>query len=165
MAEFLAMHYEEQFVTGEEVMGMMIPLRAPRFLEYDEHSVALLTQAYVTIKKEDLGAILRFCAKKSFRKDHLKDMQENNNRSSGSRETYGCHSIQDKQRDSEAPSGKDEARIREMKMNAKDKRVLGAGGSDEITKRAPEDEVSQVGAAKPSIGGSLRNAFKWTAII
>lgn len=103
----------------------------------------------VAFKKEELSAILRFGAEKLFAKDRMLGGGPDGKVKD---EPVDCN-------DSEALKGKASKDGKDEK--SEEKKVLAADDIDEILERAPEDESSQVGAAQPSIGDSLLNAFKW----
>lgn len=108
----------------------------------------------VAFKKEELSAILRFGAEKLFAKDRLTSTtQEDKVRDEGVASKPDGLEV-------EAPTAQD-VKTEDKDEKAEERRVLEADDIDELLARAPVDESSQVGAAQPSIGASLLNAFKW----
>lgn len=89
--------------------------------------------------KKELSAILRFGAEKLFKEN-----------TAGQEAADGAsHSKGDSH-----PTDTDDAR-------AEEKRVLEADDIDELLARAPVEPEDELGAAEPSMGDSLLNAFKW----
>eukprot|EP00178_Gracilaria_changii_P010626 TRINITY_DN308_c0_g1_i1.p1 TRINITY_DN308_c0_g1~~TRINITY_DN308_c0_g1_i1.p1 ORF type:complete len:1214 (-),score=215.65 TRINITY_DN308_c0_g1_i1:11784-15425(-) len=112
----------------------------------------------IAFKKEELSAILRFGAERLFAKEEL---AENGGSDSKMRDSG---ELKDDNPNGSEPTAND-TKKEDKDENAEDRRVLGADDIDELLARAPTDESSQVGAAQPSIGDSLLNAFKWNDFI
>lgn len=91
-------------------------------------------------KKEELSAILRFGAEKLFEKD----------RDDGKAGADGPKNENDPLKDVTPDDEKAEERM-----------VLAFDDIDELLARAPTEDADEVGAAQPSVGDSLLNAFKW----
>ncbi|KAI0565699.1 DNA helicase [Gracilaria domingensis] len=106
----------------------------------------------IAFKKEELSAILRFGAEKLFAKEDLVENVE------------GESKMKDAASNGSEPTAND-TKKEDKDENAEDRRVLDADDIDELLARAPTDEASQVGAAQPSVGDSLLNAFKWNDFI
>lgn len=88
----------------------------------------------IAFKKEELSAILRFGAEKLFQASGDSAKQENDS---------SAHE----------PAADDE--------KAEERMVLAVDDIDELLARVPVDDSDEVGAAEPSVGDSLLNAFKW----
>lgn len=115
----------------------------------------------VAFKKEELSAILRFGAEKLFAKDRVngsldeksQTVDDNKVSANGTASHNGDDSFSAVKTKADEDADKD--------AKCEEKRALAIDDIDEILERAPDDEASQLGAAQPSIGDSLLNAFKW----
>lgn len=116
----------------------------------------------MAFKKEELSAILRFGAEKLFAKDRLTNGSEHRAKGMNSvkPEENGCNEMSGNGTALVNAEG-EIAKTEDKEVKTGEKRVLAADDIDEILERAPDDEASQLGAAQPSIGDSLLNAFKW----
>ncbi|CAN8074376.1 unnamed protein product [Agarophyton chilense] len=112
----------------------------------------------IAFKKEELSAILRFGAEKLFAKEVLAENGGDDPKLKDAGEMKNVVA------NGSEPTASD-TKKEEKDENAEDRRVLDADDIDELLARAPTDEASQVGAAQPSVGDSLLNAFKWNDFI
>ncbi len=71
---------------------------------------------------------------------------------------FGAEKLFEKEKD-QAEQGNQEAAADDEK--AEERRVMAVDDIDELLSRTPADDADEVGAAEPSIGDSLLNAFKW----
>lgn len=117
----------------------------------------------MAFKKEELSAILRFGAEKLFAKDRLTNGLEHKGKGSDDvrPEENGCGIPSDNGNSTMVKTEGIELKSEEKEAKVEEKRVLAMDDIDAILERAPDDEASQLGAAQPSIGDSLLNAFKW----
>lgn len=112
----------------------------------------------IAFKKEELSAILRFGAEKLFAKESLSDNAGDDGKTRDGAE------VKSGNRDGSEPTANDSKKD-DKDENAEERRVLDADDIDELLARAPTEEASQLGAAQPSVGDSLLNAFKWNDFI
>lgn len=117
----------------------------------------------MAFKKEELSAILRFGAEKLFAKDRLTNGLEHKEKAANDTkpEANGCETPSGNESSAIVKAEGNDVKSEEKEVKVEEKRVLAVDDIDEILERAPDDEASQLGAAQPSIGDSLLNAFKW----
>ncbi len=120
-------------------------------VEGDEKQNGKEGKAKVAFKKEELSAILRFGAEKLFEKDRVSALGGG----AGPSEGEIVAEADTNSRDALASDGAQDDE------KAEEKRVLEVDDIDELLARVPVDEADEVGAAEPSVGDSLLNAFKW----